>query len=308
MFLKHPGAAALIELLAPAKAKAQSVLDSTEADKQKDEDKEEQVFDAAGDYASTDIALKAAAAVQQWAETDDLDEGEGLGDRLFSLLAGIADADLDGELSDDEIEVMTLACESAWDYLEGKDVPEDDISALLNDFDNDVAARVQELIIDRLPDGDEASALDLDAFAFGDGSDEAALDSASQHGIKDNTFAYACYKQNSIKELEASLKQKADKTDMKEWDLTEKEYFDQIKLALKAKKADGLDSVFDAVYKKKLVIRKGKRVRINKRVSGTVRLSAKQKMAVKKMLRKSHSAVATMRRAKSQRLSRKFAK
>ena len=242
MWHKHPGASALQEQLRPSKAKAkpepEPVLDGTQADEQKDEDKGEQIMDAAGDYASSDLALKAAAAIQQWAETDDLDEGEGSGDRLFSLIAGIADADMDGEIGEAEADIMQMAGESAWDYLDSLGVPEDDISALLNEFDNEVAARVQELVAERLPDGDEA--LDqLDDFVFGDGSDEAAL---------------------------------------------------------------------DAVYKKKLVIRKGKRVRINKRVSGTIRLSAKQKMGVRKMLRKSHSAVATMRRAKSMRLARKFAK
>jgi hypothetical protein len=61
-------------------------------------------------------------------------------------------------------------------------------------------------------------------------------------------------------------------------------------------------SVFDAVYKKRMVVRKGKKVRINKRISGHVRLSAKQKVSVRKMLRKSHSARASMRRMKSMRV------
>jgi hypothetical protein len=60
--------------------------------------------------------------------------------------------------------------------------------------------------------------------------------------------------------------------------------------------------IYDAAYKKKTVIRHGKKVRINKRISGHVRLSAKQKIAVRKMVRKSHSAVATIRRMKSLRI------
>jgi hypothetical protein len=60
--------------------------------------------------------------------------------------------------------------------------------------------------------------------------------------------------------------------------------------------------MFDAAYKKKTVIKHGKKVRINKRISGHVRLSAKQKIAVRKMQRKSHSAVATIRRMKSLRV------
>lgn len=197
------------------------------------------VLDGTGDYASTDIDLKVAAAIQEWAETDasDLDDGEGYADRLFAMLVGIADVDMDGEISDDEADVVEMAADSAWDYLSEKGVSDDDLEALLNDWDNDVAARVHELVVSKLPDGDEASADDIDAFAFGDGSDEAAL---------------------------------------------------------------------DATYKKKVVVRKGKKMRVLKRVSGTIRLSAKQKLSVRKMLRKSHGAKATMRRAKSMRVRRQM--
>lgn len=193
------------------------------------------VLDAAGDYQDTDTALKAVAAVQEWAETapGELDDGEGSGDRLFSLLAGIADSDLDGEISDSEADIINDAANAACDYLIAKGVPEDDAVTLLTDFDNDLADQVQELVLTSLPDGDEAAAEEIDQFVFGDGSDEAIL---------------------------------------------------------------------DATYKKKVVIRRGKKTRINKRVSGTVRLNAKQKIAVRKMLRKSHSAVAQARRAKSMRV------
>jgi hypothetical protein len=180
MLHRHPGAFALRDLLKGGSKKAEPatkpVLDATEADEQYDKDKYTNLMDAAGDYASSDIALKAAAAVQEWAETSDLDEGEGLGDRLFSLFAGIADSDMDGEVSEAEAEIILLAAESAWDYLESKGVPADDISELLNDYDNEVAARVQEFIAEKLPDGDEAAADEVDSFVFGDGSDEAALD------------------------------------------------------------------------------------------------------------------------------------
>jgi hypothetical protein len=69
--------------------------------------------------------------------------------------------------------------------------------------------------------------------------------------------------------------------------------------------AESDSAVFDATYKKKVVVRAGKKVRVNKRVAGHVRLSAKQKISIRKMLRKSHNAVATMHRAKSQRVRRK---
>lgn len=60
-----------------------------------------------------------------------------------------------------------------------------------------------------------------------------------------------------------------------------------------------MDSVLDAVYKKRMVVRAGKKVRINKRVSGTVRLSAAQKIAIRKAGMKSRSAGARMRRLRS---------
>lgn len=204
------------------------------------------VFDDTSDpgsnYSDTDVSIKAVAAVQEWAETDDLDEGEGYADRLMALMVGIADADVDGDLSEDEQDVVEIALNTAWDYLSDKGVSDEDLDSLLNDWDNETGARVQELVASKLPDGEEAAADEMDSFVFGDGSDEAALDS----------------------------------------------------------------TVLDATYKKKIVVRKGKKVRINKRVAGRVRLSAKQKLAVRKMLRKSHGAKATMRRAKSNRVRKQM--
>ena len=144
---------------------------------------------------------------------------------------GIVDEDMDGELSEDEQNDIMELSDAAADYLESLGASEDDISALLNDWDNDAGERVQELVASKLEDGADPA-----DFVFGDGSDEAAL---------------------------------------------------------------------DAVYKKKIVIRKGKKIRVNKRVSGTVRLSAAQKTAVAKMRRKSNTGVAKLRRAKSMRIRRK---
>ena len=50
--------------------------------------------------------------------------------------------------------------------------------------------------------------------------------------IESNTFAEACYNDNTIKELEDSLYKRPDKTDMKNWDLTVNQYYKQIELAL----------------------------------------------------------------------------
>ncbi|CAN7645595.1 hypothetical protein [Paraburkholderia terricola] len=57
---------------------------------------------------------------------------------------------------------------------------------------------------------------------------------------------------------------------------------------------------FDAVYRMKSVIRDGKKTRVNKRVSGKVKLTAKQKLALRKASKKAHTAAATMKRVKSQ--------
>jgi hypothetical protein len=57
---------------------------------------------------------------------------------------------------------------------------------------------------------------------------------------------------------------------------------------------------FDAVYRMKSVIRDGKKTRVNKRVSGKVKLTAKQKLALRKASKKAHTASATMKRVKSQ--------
>lgn len=68
--------------------------------------------------------------------------------------------------------------------------------------------------------------------------------------------------------------------------------------------SEATEGVFDAVYKKRFAIRNGKKTIVRKRVSGVVRLSAKQKVAIRKAQRKSGSAKAMMKRMKSMRVSR----
>lgn len=65
------------------------------------------------------------------------------------------------------------------------------------------------------------------------------------------------------------------------------------------------EPALDAVYRKTYAIRGGKKVKIRKKISGTVRLTAKQKMAIRKAQRKAHSAGAMMRRMKSMRIRRR---
>lgn len=197
---------------------------------------DEPTIAGADDYTVADISMSAVAAVQQWAETDDLDDGESYADRLMALFVGIADTNKDGDITDDEQGVLQVALNAAWDYLVKLGVTDEDAGALLNDWDDDTADRVRDLVASALPDGDDEASAEIDNFVFSDDDQEPAL---------------------------------------------------------------------DAVYRKVLAVRGGKKMRIRKRISGTVRLSAKQKLAIRKARMKSHSAGAMMRRMKSMRLRQK---
>jgi hypothetical protein len=188
------------------------------------------VDDDAQNYALTNIAINVAAAIQEWVESgdSDLDEGETLATRLLGLLIGLSNPDVDDEeLSSDEQDTMDLSLEAAWDYMTDKGVSDEDAGALLNDWDNDAAVRMRDLLSATLSEVDPID--DIDNFAF---------DSAA---------------------------------------------------------------TLDAVYRRKMAIRDGKKVRVNKRVSGKIKLTAKQKLALRKASKKAHTASATMKRVKSQR-------
>lgn len=197
----------------------------------------EEGLDALAEHELRTLRMQSAAAIQQWVEDADLDAGEDSADRLLALMVGIADDNQDGELDDDEQEVLLTALEAAWDYLASVGVEEDDISALLNDWDGDAGERVRDLVASALPEGDDEADEAIERFAFTDEDQEPAL---------------------------------------------------------------------DATYRKKMVVRGGKKVRINKRVSGTVRLSGKQKLAIRKASMKARSAGAKARRLKSMKLRRKL--
>jgi hypothetical protein len=200
---------------------------------------------AAAEYAGAQLRVSAAAIAQEFAATDDLADDETLADRLMMLVVGAVDADKDGELSDEESQVAAVLLEYVWDYMSGKGVSDEDLDALLNNWDADAAARVKDLLAEQVPSDDEAAAEDIDAFAFDDESSTAIFDST------------------------------------------------------------GGEFLYDAAYRKKIVIKNGKKTKINKRISGTVRLTAKQKISVRKMQRKSHTAGATIRRMKSMRIRAK---
>lgn len=197
----------------------------------------EEELDALAEHELRTTRMQAAAALQQWVEESDLDAGESSADRLLALMVGIADDNQDGELDDDEQDVLLVALEAGWDYLAGLGVEGDDISALLNDWDEDAAERVRDLVASALPEGDDEADEAIERFAFSD---------------------------------------------------------------------DDQEPLLDATYRKKMVIRGGKKVRINKRISGTVRLSGKQKLAIRKASMKARSAGAKARRLKSMKLRRKL--
>lgn len=131
--------------------------------------------DMDGDFDDAQGGITAASIVQQWAETDDLDPGETLADRLFQLILGSVDEDIDGELSDAEQEEFDDLCDYTGQYLARLNVPNEDISALLNDWDDNAAERVVDQVLKNMPDGDDALD-DINGFVF-DTSE--ALDSAA---------------------------------------------------------------------------------------------------------------------------------
>ncbi|HEY4529173.1 MAG TPA: hypothetical protein VIG97_02405 [Luteimonas sp.] len=194
-------------------------------------------LDSAGDYATKDVELRGVTALHQWVETDDLDDGEGFADRLLALFVGVADENKDGDITEEEQDVIEIALTAAYDYLVTAGVTEADASALLEDWDETAAERVRDFLAGVMPEGDDTAADEVDAFIFTAADQEPAL---------------------------------------------------------------------DAAYKKVIAVRKGRKVRIRKRISGTVRLSAKQKVAIRKARMKSHSAKATIRRMKSMTLRKRM--
>lgn len=231
MFSNHPAARHLqkMDVFAPAPTRAQ--LDAVEVKKQGLLD---QAANAAGSYAASGIRDDAIAMLVEWAATpaSELDEGESHADRLLAMAIGVADENKDGELSEEESDVVGVALNAMADYLIDQGATEEDTVALLDEGSAEAGERVHELLA-----GAESSDEAVDSFVFDAESSEAVM-----------------------------------------------------------------DSVLDAVYKKKVVIRKGKKVRINKRVSGHVRLSASQKVAIRKASMKSRSSSARVRRMKSMKL------
>lgn len=234
-------------------AAAMSLLDSANAPEAKstrqrlDDADSYGMAGSASSFALQQTAVHAAASVQSWVESEDMDTGEGMTDRLIGMLVGVANDDPNGELSEDEQSVYQIAANAAWDYMAAKGVAESDLDAMFNSDDpamaNEAGTRAAEFLADALPDGDEAAADELDSFAFGSDGQDAVFDGVA---------------------------------------------------------------ALDAVYKKRFAIRAGKKVKINKRISGHVRLSAAQKVSIRKAHLKANSAGAKARRMKSMKMSRRM--
>ncbi len=207
--------------------KPETVLDSV----QKEQEREQKCFDAADEFVDQDLRLNVVSAIHDWLETED-GEDVSLADALNAeLIDEIVDPEGE-ELTDDEADLLQAAIDEGYDYLVSNGVSEDDAEALLVDLDDDAAVRVRDLLVESLPDGEEA----LDAvtsYVFG-------------------------------------------------------------------------EPVLDATYKKVAVVKNGKKIFRNKRLSRTVRLSAKRKQAIKKMQLKARSGAAKMHRKRSMAIRRKL--
>lgn len=134
--------------------------------------------------AMADIRTKAAYAVQTWAETDDLDKGESLYDRLDALISAIADGgiDLDGDAStDDTDDVYQVAMQAASDYMSALGADDSDLETLFNSKDDDArdeaANRLLEFLMQALGD-DEDAAEAIQKFAFDMNSESSVFDEA----------------------------------------------------------------------------------------------------------------------------------
>lgn len=133
-----------------------------------------------GDFDQMQDALRAAVLVQQWAEDDELEDGETVADRLFALCVGMVDEDKDGEISAEEMPALITLLEQVGEYLLYHGADDDDVSALLNDWDDATAERVRDVVMTSLP---EDGADDANAFTFGDGATEAVFDAASYRAV-----------------------------------------------------------------------------------------------------------------------------
>lgn len=132
---------------------------------------------AAALYARQNIALNTVSALQTWA-SDDFDDEDHQAENLWALFLGIADVNNNGEIGEDEEIIIESAVEAAWDYLARKGVAQDDLNALLNDWDDAAAERVRDYLMGELPEGEDEELSDMDDFVFSDEDNASIFDSA----------------------------------------------------------------------------------------------------------------------------------
>jgi hypothetical protein len=136
--------------------------------------------------AMAQIRTQAAHAVQVWAETDDLDKGETLYDRLDALISYIADGgiDLDDDpATDDRDDIYMVAMQAASDYMSVLGADDADLEVLFNSKDDDardeVAQRLVEFLMQTLGEDEDAAEDAVQNFAFDLESESDVFDSAN---------------------------------------------------------------------------------------------------------------------------------
>lgn len=141
--------------------------------------------------AMAQIRTQAAHAVQVWAETDDLDKGETLYDRLDALISYIADGgiDLDDDpATDDRDDIYMVALQAASDYMSALGADDADLETLFNSKDDDardeVAQRLVEFLMQTLGEDDGAAEDAVQNFAFDMDSESSIFDEASDEAPK----------------------------------------------------------------------------------------------------------------------------
>jgi hypothetical protein len=91
--------------------------------------------------------IDAMSAVHGWLDSDDLDVGEGEGDRLMGVMMAAVHGDTDGSrLTAEQSEHFDMIREEAGHYLLSLGADEDDIHAALNDWEDDAAENIRHAV------------------------------------------------------------------------------------------------------------------------------------------------------------------
>lgn len=134
-------------------------------------------MDAMDRYNSQDMAMTVASAVHEWVETDDLEDGETLAERLQGLIVeSVIPNDSGEDMTREEMAVADEALNAAYNYLVSRGISPEDAENLLGNLDEPTASRVRDYLAETLPDGEEADD-DLNTFAFSEYDQEPLMDS-----------------------------------------------------------------------------------------------------------------------------------